>query len=253
VKVAAYQAPLGSLGPLSLIQTQVARCEVEGVTILCCPEAILGGLADYAEDPQAIAIAPENLAAALASIASATVTTIIGFTELAADGRLFNTAAIFHRGAIAGLYRKRHPAIRHSVYAAGNESPVFEIEGLAFGIMICNDSNFPAPASEVQALFIPTNNGLPPAKANEKLIAAATAAGIERALESRAWVIRSDVTGSTAALVSPGSSAIIDPSGNVVRSAAPFTHDLLIAEINPSRAASKSETVRPAHTGSAWS
>jgi hypothetical protein len=58
VKVA-YQAPLlaaGSMGALHLIRARVRACEAEGVAILCCPEAILGGLADHCEDPVRLAI-----------------------------------------------------------------------------------------------------------------------------------------------------------------------------------------------------
>src|SRR5438270_578834 len=88
VRVAAYQAPLlaaGSMDALGLMRTRVKWCEAEGVTILCCPEAILGGLADYAGDPTQFAIAAcaGRLDSALASLASDTVTTIVGFTELA--------------------------------------------------------------------------------------------------------------------------------------------------------------------------
>jgi predicted amidohydrolase len=42
MKVAAYQSPLCAAGPaeaLGLIRQQVARCEADGVEILCCPEA----------------------------------------------------------------------------------------------------------------------------------------------------------------------------------------------------------------------
>ena len=48
MRVAAYQAPLVTAGldALDLVRTQVKRCESERVTVLCCPEAILGGLAD---------------------------------------------------------------------------------------------------------------------------------------------------------------------------------------------------------------
>jgi hypothetical protein len=58
VKVAAYQAPLlppGSTEPsvaVPLIREQVRRGEVEGVEILCCPEAMLGGLADDGTPPE---------------------------------------------------------------------------------------------------------------------------------------------------------------------------------------------------------
>ena len=59
MKVAAYQAHLlrsGSLDAVDLIRTRVEWCESHGVVILCCPEAILGGLADYAADPREFAI-----------------------------------------------------------------------------------------------------------------------------------------------------------------------------------------------------
>jgi predicted amidohydrolase len=172
VRVAAYQAPLltaGSMDALDLIAARVAWCEAEGVTILCCPEAILGGLADYSEDPCQFAIDADagRLDAGLAPLASDTVTTIVGFTELASGGRLYNSAAVFQRGSVAGLYRKLHPAIRRSVYEAGNEVPVFQVGELTFGIVICNDSNYSEPArlmaaQDATALFVPTNNGLPP-------------------------------------------------------------------------------------------
>jgi hypothetical protein len=93
VKVAAYQAPLlrsGSLEAVDLIRTRVEWCESHGVVILCCPEAILGGLADYAADPREFAIDArgDQLARALAPLASDTVTTIVGFTEVTGTGRL---------------------------------------------------------------------------------------------------------------------------------------------------------------------
>ena len=75
------------------------------------------------------------------------MTTIVGFTELAADNRLYGiSAAVFQRGSVVGVYRKRHPAINRSVYAAGRETPVFRAGALTFGIVICYDSNFTEPA-----------------------------------------------------------------------------------------------------------
>src|SRR3954447_16331459 len=90
MKVAAYQPPLlpaGSFEAIALIQERVAWCESEGVSILCCPEAILGGLADYCKDPALFAIRTDDnqLNRVLAPRASDTVTSIIGFTELADD------------------------------------------------------------------------------------------------------------------------------------------------------------------------
>lgn len=244
MKVAAYQAPLplaGARDAVNAIRTCARRCEAAGVRILCCPEAVLGGLADQHPEPAHIALAAEGLTDVLAPLASDTVTTIVGFTERAADGRLFNAAAVFHRGAVTGIYRKLHPALRRSVYAAGTDAPVFTVEGLTFGIVICNDSNFAEPARRMAAqgaaaLFVPTNNALPPPHLPAGIAAEARAVDVARAVDLRMWIIRADVAGRDGERVSHGASAIVDPTGRVVRTARPLADDLLIADIDVHRA-----------------
>jgi predicted amidohydrolase len=224
---------------LGLIQARVKWCEAQAVSILCCPEAILGGLADYSGHPTEFAIAADagQLESALAPLASDTITTIVGFTEIADGGRLYNSAAIFQRGSVVGLYRKLYPAINRSVYEAGSKLPVFRVGDLTFGIIICNDSNYFEPArlmaaQGATALFVPTNNGLPPARACAQLVAEARNCDIARAVENSVWVIRADVAGRTDELVSCGSSGIVDPDGMVVESAKPWGEELVVAEID---------------------
>jgi len=99
MKVAAYQAPLfpsGSMSVVDLVQERVRECEKAGISVLCCPEAVLGGLADYSECPAALGIRSDGdqLATLLARLASNTVTSIVGFTEICPDGELYNTAAV---------------------------------------------------------------------------------------------------------------------------------------------------------------
>lgn len=226
---------------VELIRKRVEWCEAEGVEILCCPEAILGGLADNAACPTEIAIDVESgqLSAALAPLASDTVTTILGFTEISGTGQLYNSAAVFHKGAVLGLYRKLYPAIRKSIYQAGDRIPVFKVGGLTFGIVICNDSNYFEPArimasQGATALFVPSNNGLPLEKAD--VVAEARNVDIARAIENSVSVIRADVAGRTADLVSYGSSGIVDPDGIVVQSAQRLGEDLLVANIDTARA-----------------
>jgi 5-aminopentanamidase len=240
MKVAAYQAPLleaGSVDALALIRAQVERCEAEGVDILCCPEGILGGLADYSDDPMRFAIPSSDgrLESTLAVLDSDTVTTILGFTELA-ENRLYNTAAVLHRGSVVGLYRKLHPAINRSVYAAGDRTPVFHVGELTFGIVICNDSNYPELARSMSArgavaLFVPTNNGLPPTRAHAEIVDAARNVDIATAVENSLWVVRADVAGRTDRLVSHGSSGIVDPRGTVVQRARRLSEDFVVGTI----------------------
>jgi hypothetical protein len=59
----------------------VRRCEEAGVSLLCCPEAAIGGLADYCAEPERLAIATADVDATFAPIASNRVTAIVGFTE----------------------------------------------------------------------------------------------------------------------------------------------------------------------------
>jgi len=225
---------------IGLIRERVECCEAEGVSILCCPEAILGGLADYAADPAPFAIPAGRLETVLLPLASDRVTTIVGFTELAEGGRLYNSAAIFRRGTVAGLYRKLHPAINRSVYEAGEEVPVFRAGDLTFGILTCNDSNYSEPARRMAALgatalFVPTNNGLPPGRAHAELVAESRKADIARAVGNRVWVIRADVAGRNGELVSFGSSGIVNPNGLVVVEAGELSADLIVAEITAPR------------------
>jgi predicted amidohydrolase len=241
MKIAAYQAPLSvasSTEVLGLIREQIDRCAREGVEILCCPEGVLGGLADYAILPVDGAFDAErgDLQELLAPLASDRVTTILGFTEIERDGRLYNAAAVFHQGSVAGVYRKLYPAINRSVYTAGHQMPVFRVGDLTFGVLICNDSNYLEPARIMAArgaaaLFVPTNNGLPAAKARPELVAEARNVDIARAVENSVFVIRADVAGRVDGLVSYGSSGIVDPDGMVLGAARQLDADLVVADI----------------------
>src|SRR5262245_17515013 len=226
------------MGALDLIRARVQACEVDGVAILCCPEAILGGLADQSEDPGrfAISVRTGQLDAVLAPLASDVTTTIVGFTELGEDGHLYNAAAGFHQGAVAGVYRKLHPAIRQSKYRAGCDVPVFRVDALTFGIAICNDSNFPELANQMASrgatvLFVPSNNALPPPKGGARIVSEARKVDVATAIANEMWVIRADVAGQSAQLVSHGSSAIVDPTGTVVRSAPSLREDMIAAAV----------------------
>jgi 5-aminopentanamidase len=240
MKVAAYQAPLlraGSMAALELIRDRVKWCETEGVELLCCPEAVLGGLADHAQCPADIAIDVEGgqLEALLAPLASQSVTTIVGFTETADGGKLYNAAAVFHRGTVVGIYRKRYPAIGKTIYSAGEQSPIFTVGPLSFGIMICNDSNYPKLAADMVArgaklIFIPSNNSLRPEKAD--VVALSRAVDVARARDNEVMIVRADVAGRTENRISFGSSAIVDAGGTVLRAGEPFSVDILVAEVH---------------------
>jgi predicted amidohydrolase len=221
---------------IDLMRRQVKACESRGVAILCGPEAALGELADDARGPAEIAIkAGGPLEAVLSPQASDSVTTIVGFTEVTAEGNLYNAAAVYHRGAVVVVYRKHHPAIRHSIYRPGNGAPVLTVGGLTFGIIICNDSNFPEPARTLasrgaEALFVPSRNAHPPGRA--AVVADARRADAALARELGLTVIRADVAGRAAGRVSYGSTGVTAPDGTILRSTRPFAEDLIVTDLD---------------------
>jgi 5-aminopentanamidase len=242
VKIAAYQAPLAACNDpqiVSMISQQVVLCEALGVKILCCPEAVLGGLADYVEPPARAAIDTSvgALDRLLAPLASDHVTVVVGFTEQSGDGRLYNAAAVFSRGEVIGIYRKMHPAINRSVYDAGVEASVFTVGNVTFGVLICRDSLFSEPARRMvshgaQILLVPTNNGMPLTKGGEELVAQARTCDIARAVESGVPVVRADVAGAHDNLVSYGSSGIVDRHGRIVGTARAMEAELIVSDVD---------------------
>lgn len=242
MKVAAFQAPLAATSSLdsalTALQDPVRRCESLGVSVLCCPEGLLGGLADHCSDPMRRALRRSfgDLERVASRIGSNGLTTILGFTEAGDDGRLYNSAAIIRDGSVVGLYRKRHPAIRRSVYSAGDSAVLFSVGSVAFGVLICRDSTFPEPVGSMiqngaRVIFIPTNNGLPTGRRESARVAESRECDISIARQHDVWVVRADVAGRTSELESRGSSGIVDPTGALVALATSGGAELLVAEI----------------------
>jgi predicted amidohydrolase len=116
-----------------------------------------------------------------------------------------------------------------------NRMPVFQVGGLTFGIVICHDSNYPEPARTMAskgatALFIPTNNGLPPEKAG--VATHARRVDVALATENSVFVVRADVAGRIDGMVSYGSSEIVDSLGNALQSARQLAEDLIVADLD---------------------
>lgn len=116
-----------------------------------------------------------------------------------------------------------------------NQSPMFTVGDLSFGIMICYDSNFPELGIDMVArgarfLLVATNNALRPERAD--VVALTRAGDIFCAKSNEVSVFRADVAGNTGNRLSIGSSAIIDPTGVVLQAGKPLSEDFLVAELD---------------------
>src|SRR5215213_6639630 len=242
MRVAAFQMPVRACygtDAVAHLSARVRECERAGVRLLCCPEAALGGLADYVDSPEAIAIPadPEVIARQLQPLASRSVTVVVGFTERAASGRYHNAAAVYSGGAVVGVYRKRHPAIRRSRYSPGTEAPVFSVEGGAIGILICRDSTDMLLAATLvdqgaRVLCIPTNNAMPPGRTGPDFVDETRALDAELATVFCVPVIRADVVGGTRGLTSSGASMITQPSAHQIGPSGAEEGELIVAELS---------------------
>jgi predicted amidohydrolase len=84
-------------------------------------------------------------------------------------------------------------------------------------------------ARGVRVIFLPSNNSLPPNRAN--VVASSRAVDIALARNNKVTIVRADVAGRTADRMSYGSSALIDAGGTVLRAGEPLMEDVLLAEV----------------------
>lgn len=199
-----------------------AYAESEGAALLCFPEGFLQG---YLTDEtlarrNALNLASPAFEAVLNRLPKTGPMVVMGLIEVDDDGRLFNTAIVVHRGTLIGRYRKAHLLGGEQIFNAGNDSPVFEIAGLRFGINICYDTNFPEAARKAAdlgaSLIVCPANNMHRRKTAEAFKDMHNFARGERCRETGLWLVSADVTGERDGLISWGPTAVLNPAGEVV-------------------------------------
>jgi predicted amidohydrolase len=79
-------------------------------------------------------------------------------------------------------------------------------------------------------LFVPSNNSLPPGRAD--VVALTRSVDIARARDNEVMIVRADVAGRTADRISFGSSAIVDAKGTVLSAGEVLREDILVTEVH---------------------
>ncbi len=134
------------------------------------------------------------------------------------DHHITNSALLIEAGRVTGRYAKAYP--NECGVTAGEDFPVFIRSGLRFGINICNDANYSAPAQHLAAkgaklICYPLNNIVRPATAEAwrtRSVSNLTA----RARQTGCWVMSADVAGNVGQRVSYGCTMIVSPEGEIV-------------------------------------
>jgi predicted amidohydrolase len=241
MKVAVYQAPyrpFPATGGAELVAERLEQCREERVEILCCPEALIGELANEADGDTpadvALGIATGELGAAVEPLLGSHMTIVVGFTERGTDGSLYNSAAVISGGELVGVYRKAYPG--RSMCRPGTELPIFWHNEVPFGVLICNDAHYIEPARILtvrgaKLLVVPVHGGHRPDK-EAAWRARGTNVLIARAVENGVPLLSADIAGWQGDRVSHGTTSIIDSQGTIVASARELAEDLIVADVS---------------------
>ncbi len=225
VRIAAAQTPEyreDVEAALAAMMDFARRAEAEAARLLVFPEGFLQGYLteQAAARRSAIALHSPEFQLVANRLAQARPMIVVGLIEIENE-RLFNTAVVLERGRIVGRYRKHHLLVGEAIFEAGREMPLFEVDGLRFGINICSDTNFAEAARAIseqgaELIVCPANNMMRRASA-EVFKAVHNSVRGERCRENGLWLISADVTGERDGRIAWGPTAVLDPDGRVVR------------------------------------
>jgi predicted amidohydrolase len=208
---------------LATVKKKLDWAEAEKIDILCFPECYLQGylLDETTAQKMSIDLNSSEFQAILKTLQSET-TIILGLIERESK-LIYNTAVVIEKGKVKGKYRKHNLLKKENHFTPGTQSPIFEKNGVKYGINICSDTRLSTSILEMtnkgaRLLFFLINNSLPHDVAlkwkNEHV-----KCWVERAKESRCWICAADVIEESETNTGFGFTTIIDPNGKVVKSA----------------------------------
>lgn len=226
-------------GNVARILEGARAARAAGATTVCFPELAITGY-----PPEDLLLKPDfvssNLRALDDVIASSGnlrgLTLITGFVDR--QGDLYNAAAVIREGKLAGVYHKRYlPNYgvfdEDRYFSAGNDMPLFTIDGARVGVSVCEDIWYPGGTPALQAWAggetlinisaSPYHAGKQ--EARERMLST-------RAADSGAFVAYLNLVGGQDELVFDGSSVVFDGRGELIARAKAFEEDLLIVDLD---------------------
>jgi NAD+ synthase (glutamine-hydrolysing) len=191
--------------------------------------------------PEDLLFKPQFIQANLQSLrkivaASAGITIVAGFVD--SDGDIYNAAAVISDGKLVGTYHKiflpNYGVFDENRYfRAGNECPVYIVNGIGIGINICEDIWYEAGPPTVQAYAgaeVIINISASPYHASkgesrEKMIAT-------RASDTVSIFAYNNLVGGQDELVFDGHSLVFDEHGNLIARGKQFEEDFVVADLD---------------------
>lgn len=239
IALAQINPTIGDLpGNTALVQRYVEQAKAAGVDVVAFPEMVVTGY-----PPDDLLLKKSFIAdshAALEIIASTTtgIAALVGYVDHH-NGRLYNAAALISDGRIAGVYRKHHlPNYgvfdERRFFSPGDEIVLAEIDGLTFGVTICEDlwlENGPHVDCAIAGAELVINLNASPyhaGKGRERLSLLSRSArqnGI-----ALAYV---NCFGGADEVIFDGQSSVVSPEGKLIARAGQFCEELLVFDFDP--------------------
>ena len=223
-------------GNTATIIEYIDRARELGVHVVAFPELAIPGYPpeDLLFKPQFIQANIDRMRQVVA--ASRGITVVVGFAD--DDGHVRNSAAIARDGELVGIYHKvflpNYGVFDEERYfQAGDECPVYVLDGTPVGINVCEDiwrAVGPATVQQSAGARVVVNISASPFHAGKRL-------GRERMLADRAvdhglFVAYVNMVGGQDELVFDGASVILDPSGEIVARGSQFAEELVVADLD---------------------
>jgi NAD+ synthase (glutamine-hydrolysing) len=231
IAVAQLNQVIGDLsGNGRAIMAAVAEAERAGARLVVTPELSLPGYPpeDLLLRPAFIDACTRELAGMAQRVRATPV--VVGFPERD-GGKCYNALAVLRNGRVAQVYRKQYlpnyTVFDEERYFEPGVAPcVVDVDGVACGIIICEDIWFPAPAAQAKAAgaqVVIVANGSPYHTKQQSLRRQHVGA---RARETGLPIVYVNRVGGQDELVFDGASFVVDAGGEVIQQL-PAWHETL--------------------------
>ena len=237
VAVVVSDSPVNKIGH-NLEQTArwIKIAKNRGASIICFPEMNITGYSIRTDISDTAESVPGPASDKLLNLASKeNIVILAGVAEKDETGHIFASHLVIKPYEDIGVYRKLYIAPPElPIYTPGDKIPLFETQGVKFGVQLCYDAHFPELSTHMaingaDIIFIPhaSPRGTPDEKFKSWMRHLPA-----RAYDNSLFVIACNQTGNNEKGLSfPGLSLIIDPSGNIIKKNVTGEENIIVADL----------------------